>query len=391
MSDLPIYLDHHATTPLAPEVQAAMEPWWRDLFGNPASHHVYGQQAATGIEQAQQQIAELIGAEPEEIVFTSGATEANNMALKGVLAPLLRQAQSTNKAPHVITSQAEHRAILDPLKRLSRRGVEVTFLAVDSEGSVSVEQVAEAIRPETSLVSLMWANNEVGTLNPVIDISELCADRGVLFHTDAVQIVGKLPVDVLQTRIGMLSLSAHKLHGPKGVGVLYVSRKGRRIQLEPQIEGGGHQAGLRSGTLPTPLIVGLGAACRLAAERMSETRQHLQFLRDLLETELLSALPDLIVNGNRKRRLPDNLNISVPGVDGEALLASLTEVAVSSGSACTSANPEPSHVLKAMGQSEELRKASLRFGVGRYNTSDEIHSAARHVIEVIKRLRGEMS
>lgn len=387
MPALPVYLDHHATTPVAPEVVQAMQPYWEELFGNASSQHSAGEKAARAIERAQEQIGSFLGADPQELIFTSGATEANNLALKGILNPLLRQHHSGQPKPHVISSLVEHRAILDPLKRLTRQGVEVTWLPVDQHGCVSLEQVEAALRPETKLVSLIWANNEIGSLNPIPEIAALCQERGILLHSDAVQLAGKLPIDLSAVPLDLLSLSAHKLYGPKGIGILYLSRKRNRIQLEPQVEGGGHQRGLRSGTLPTPLIVGMGAACQLAEETLEKQTQHLRTLRDQLQTGLLSGIPDLVINGPLENRLPDNLNISIPGVDGEALLSSLTEIDVSSGSACTSTNSEPSHVLRALGRSDELRKASLRFGVGRGNTSEEIDQAIHHVTEVVQRLR----
>ncbi|HEX4072557.1 MAG TPA: cysteine desulfurase family protein, partial [Planctomycetaceae bacterium] len=358
----PIYLDHHATTPVDPRVLGVMLPYFGEKFGNAASvNHVYGWEAAEAVEAARQKIADLLQADARSLVFTSGATESNNLAIKGVL-------QAAPPQSHVITTAAEHRSVLDPLRHLARRGTEVTFLNVDSDARVTPDGVARAIRPNTVLVSVIWANNEVGSLNPIREIGELCRERGILFHTDAVPALGKLPVDLSTLPVDLLSGSAHKLYGPKGVGLLYLRRGGPRIAIEPLVHGGGHEQRLRSGTLPVPLIVGFGEACRIAAQEMPAETTRLAALRDHLWQGLSSQLDGLILNGHPSERLAGNLNVSFEGVDGEALMTGISGIAVSSGSACTSADPEPSHVLRAMGRSDSLTRASLRFGLGRSTT-----------------------
>lgn len=376
----PVYLDCHATTPVDPRVAEAMWPYFTESFGNAASlNHAYGQEAAAAVTDGREAVSRLIGAPAESLVFTSGATEANNLALKGLL-------WSAPAGAHLVTSVAEHRAVLDPVKRLQREGFEVTLVPVDSCGQVSPQAVAEAIRPHTALVSVMAANNEVGTINPIPEIGRICRERGVLFHCDAAQAVGRIPVDVDEWQVDLLSLSAHKLYGPKGVGVLFVRRGERRIRLEPLFDGGGHEGRLRSGTLPVPLIVGLGRACELAGlERPVEARR-ITALRDRLESELLS-LPGVNRNGHLTERLPGNLHVSIEGLDGDVLMNALTEIAVSSGAACTTAEPEPSHVLRAMGVPDRLARASLRFGLGRFTRDEDITFAARYVTETIQRLR----
>ena len=380
-ADRPIYLDHHATTPVDPRVLEAMLPFFGEKFGNAASvNHVYGWEAAEAVETAREKIAELLGADVRSLVFTSGATEANNLAIKGVL-------QAAAPQSHVITTAAEHRSVLDPLRHLARRGTEVTFLNVDSAARVTQDDIALAIRPNTVLVSVIWANNEVGSLNPIREIGELCRERGILFHTDAVQAIGKLPVDLSTLAVDLLSGSAHKVYGPKGVGLLYVRRGGPRIAIEPLVHGGGHEQRLRSGTLPVPLIVGFGEACRIAGLEMPAERTRLAGLRDRLWKGLSSQLDGLVLNGHPSDRLAGNLNLSFEGVDGEALMTGLSGIAVSSGSACTSADPEPSHVLRAMGRSDSLTRASLRFGLGRSTTADQIDRAIAIVVEAVRRLR----
>ncbi|QDU81521.1 Cysteine desulfurase [Polystyrenella longa] len=389
MSDLPIYLDHHATTPVDPRVVDAMAPFWTTQFGNAASfQHEYGRQAAQRIEAATQQIAELLQCDPKCVVFTSGATEANNLAIKGILGPKLRQ-RSIAATPHVISTQVEHRAVIDPLKKLERRGVDVTWLPVDETGLIRLSDLEDAFRPETKLVSIIWASNEVGSIHPLAEIAALCEQRSIILHTDAVQAVGKLPINLsVSEAVNLLSFSAHKLYGPPGIGCLYVQPDDNRsFRLEPQIEGGGHQRGFRSGTLPLPLIIGFGKACEIARQESKEEQLRLMQLRDQFQQLLQQGIPDIRINGDLNNRLAGNLNISIPQVDGEALLSHLTEIAVSSGSACTSTNPEPSHVLRAMGIDDRLCRASLRFGLGRSTTAVELHEAARHVIEVVNSLR----
>ncbi len=402
-----IYLDNHATTRVAPEVLQSMLPYFTEEYGNAASvNHAFGWQAAEAVERAREQIAQRLNCPPDWIVFTSGATEANNLAIKGVINarnPVGRfskpSEQSTSNmsaglenrptktgAAHFITNAAEHHSVLDVAKRLQRNGIDVTVLPVDRFGQVDPQQVADAIKPETVLVSVMLANNEVGTLNPIVEIGRLCRERDVLLHCDGVQALGKRLIDMPQLPVDLLSLSAHKLHGPKGVGTLVVRRDRRRVPIEPLFDGGGHEQHLRSGTLPVPLIVGFGAACELAAD-MHAVADRMHLLRDQLWQRLQSELSGLTLNGHPTERLPNNLNVSVDGVDGEALMTSLKNIAVSSGSACSTAEPEPSHVLRAMGVSEPLSRASLRFGLSRYTTEAEIAAAVQEVVAAVTRLR----
>jgi cysteine desulfurase len=381
MVRLPIYLDNHATTRTDPRVVDAMLPYFSEHFGNAASVHRFGQRAAEAVDDARAKIAALIGAETKEIIFTSGATESNNLALKGAAGMYRRHGN------HIVTTHIEHRAVLDPCRRLERDGFRVTYLPVDRFGRVAPEQVADALTPETILVSVMLANNEVGTLLPLAAIGKLCREHRVLLHTDATQAVGKIPVEVDELNVDMLSLSAHKLYGPKGIGALYVRR---RVRLEPLLDGGGHERGLRSGTLAVPNIVGFGAACQLCQQLMSTDAEHCRLMRDRLAAGLLKALDDCTTNGHPTERLPGNLNLSFAHVHGEALLMALKNVAVSSGSACTSASVEPSYVLRAMGVPDELAQSSIRFGLGRYNTNEEIDFAIDEVCQNVRRLR-EMS
>jgi cysteine desulfurase len=381
--DLPVYLDNHATTRPDPRVVEAMLPYFTTLYGNAASlSHRYGWDAAAAVDRAREQVAEALGADPREIVFTSGATEANNLALKGAVAHLKRRGN------HLVTAATEHKAVLDPLRRLAREGWELTVVACDPHGRVSPEAVAAALTDRTVLVSVMAANNEVGTLNPIAAIGRLCHDRGILFHTDATQAVGKVPLAVQEAGIDLLSLSAHKIYGPKGVGALYVRRRDPQVRLAPLFDGGGHERGVRSGTVPVPLVVGLGAAAALAAQEREVEAPRLRALRDRLHAGLAARLPGVRLNGHPEERLPGNLNLSFDGVDGEALMMSLRDVAVSSGAACTSAQPEPSHVLRAMGVPEDLARASLRFGLGRFTTVEEIDFATAAVADAVARLRG---
>jgi cysteine desulfurase len=378
---LPIYLDHHATTPVDPRVVDAMLPYLTERFGNAASRsHPYGWQAEEAVEQAREQVADLIGATPKEIVFTSGATESDNLALKGVA--------ELATGRHFVTSTIEHKAVIDPLRHLERSaGAQVTWLAPDREGLIAVEQVQAALRADTALVSLMHANNEIGVLNPVADLGALCKARGVLFHSDAAQSVGRIPVDVQAMGIDLLSISAHKLYGPKGIGALYVRRRDPRVRLAPQIHGGGHERGLRSGTLPVHQIVGFGAACALARAEMAAEAERLRALRDRLLARLRAEVPDLHVNGSLEHRLPNNLNVSFADVEGEALLMALRDFALSSGAACTSATLEPSHVLRALRIGDDLAHASLRFGLGRANGEADVDRAAAAVGEAVRSLR----
>ncbi len=379
---LPIYLDYQATTPCDPRVVEAMLPYFTEHYGNAASrNHKYGWAAEEAVERSREQIAALLGANPKEIVFTSGSTESINLALKGAAE------MYSDKGKHIITCQAEHKAVLDVCKHLEQEGFEVTYLQPDKSGRVSVEQVAAALRPDTILVALMWANNEVGTLNPIREIGALCHEKGVLMFTDATQAAGKVPVDVEADHVDMLCLSGHKIYGPKGVGVLYVRRKNPRVRIVAQMDGGGHERGMRSGTLNVPGIVGLGKACELARTELESESKRSSELRDHLEKRIFGELDFVHLNGNREHRLPNNLNVSFAYVEGESLLMGISDVAVSSGSACTSASLEPSHVLRAMNVGEDLAHSSIRFGIGRFTTREEVDFAADQVIAAVKRLR----
>jgi cysteine desulfurase len=378
----PIYLDNHATTRTDPRVVEALLPYFSEHYGNAASRsHAFGWAAAEAVEKARGEIAALINADAKEIVFTSGATESNNLALKGAAAMYRRQGN------HLITVATEHRSVLDPCRRLEREGFEVTFLPVDRFGRVSPTQVAEAITERTILVSVMLANNEVGTLQPLATLGQLCKERRVLLHTDATQAVGKIAVDVEALQVDLLSLSAHKLYGPKGIGALYVRRRNPHVRLEPLLDGGGHERGMRSGTLPVPLVVGFGAACSLCQREMPAEALRLRELRDRLEARIMAEVEECFVNGHPEERLPGNLNLSFAHVQGEALLMALKTIAVSSGSACTSASVEPSYVLRALGVSDELAHGSIRFGLGRFNTLAEVDEASAAVAREVKRLR----
>lgn len=382
MAILPIYMDNHATTRTDPRVVERMLPFFCERYGNAASrNHALGQDAALAVEQARAQVARLVGADRREIVFTSGGTEANNLAIKGVAA------MYGIRGRHVVTVATEHRAVLDPCRRLQREGFAVTILPVDRHGLVAPEQVALALTDQTILVSVMTANNEVGTLQPLEEIARLCKAREVLFHTDAVQAVGKIPLDVETAGIDLLTISAHKLYGPKGVGALFVRRRGPRVRPEPLLDGGGHEGGLRSGTLPVPLIVGFGYACELCQEEMNPEAVRLFRLRERLREGIMGRLEGVTLNGHPTRRLPNNLNLSFAGVDGGALLVGLRDVAVSSGSACTTADPEPSHVLRALGVDDELAHGSIRFGLGRFNTEEEVDCVINLVEQTVRRVR----
>ncbi|HEY3268361.1 MAG TPA: IscS subfamily cysteine desulfurase [Armatimonadota bacterium] len=385
MIKLPIYLDNNATTRVDPRVVDEMLPYFTEKFGNAASrNHSFGWEGEDAVDQARQRIAAAIGADPKEIIFTSGATESDNLALKGV-AEMYRE-----KGNHIITQVTEHKAVLDTARHLENQGFEVTYLPVDETGMVHPEQVREAITNKTILCSIMLANNEIGTLHPIREIGAVCKERGVLFHSDAVQGVGKVPFNVNDDNVDLISLTAHKIYGPKGVGALYVRRKGPRVRLVAQMDGGGHERGFRSGTLNVPGIAGFGKALELASQEMEQDRAHTEGLRDRLRDYILTHVKDAYVNGHPHKRLPGNINISFAYVEGESLLMGLKEVALSSGSACTSASLEPSYVLKALGVGDELAHSSLRFGVGRFNTQEEIDYVGEHVVATVNRLR-EMS
>jgi cysteine desulfurase len=382
MVQLPIYMDNNSTTGTDPRVVEAMLPFFTIHYGNAASRtHVFGQRAEAAVEEARDQVARLIGAAAREIVFTSGATESDNLALKGGAGMLRR------KGNHIITAATEHRAVLDPCRRLERDGFRVTLLAVDEYGRLSAEQVAAALTEQTILVSIMAANNEIGTLQPIAAIGRLCKERSVLFHTDAVQAAGKLPLDVEEMGIDLLSLSAHKIYGPKGVGALYVRRRDPHVRLEPLFDGGGHERGMRSGTLAVPLIVGFGVACQLCRGEMDTEPERLRGLRERLRRGIMDSLEEVVLNGHPTERLPNNLNLSFAYVQGDALLMSVREVALSSGSACTSAEPEPSYVLRAIGRDEELAHSSIRFGLGRFTTAEEVDYASNEVVRAVNHLR----
>jgi cysteine desulfurase len=391
---LPIYLDNNSTTRTDPRVVEAMLPYFTEFYGNAASRsHPFGWEAEKAVNKARAQVAKLIGARVEnkggeenasEIIFTSGATESNNLAIKGVAAMYRK------KGNHIITQLTEHKAVIDPCKRLERDGYQVTFLPVDKFGQVHPDQVRAAITDKTILVSIMAANNEIGTVQPIKDIGRVCKEKGVIFHTDAVQAVGKVPVNVEEMGIDLLSLSAHKIYGPKGIGGLYVRKKDPRVRLDPIIDGGGHERGFRSGTLAVQQIVGLGVACELARLEMPTESQYLFRLREKLREGITSQLRDAYLNGHPTERLPGNLNISFAYVEGEGLMMGIKDIAVSSGSACTSASLEPSYVLKALGVGDELAHSSIRFGLGRFTTEEEVDFTIDAVVKAVNHLR-EMS
>jgi cysteine desulfurase len=379
---LPIYMDNHATTPLDPRVLEAMMPYFQGKFGNAASrNHSFGWEAERAVEAAREQIARLIGASSKEIVFTSGATESDNLAIKGV-AEMYRE-----HGNHIITQVTEHKAVLDTCKRLEKYGYRVTYLPVNPEGLVELDDLKQAIDDKTILVSIMAANNEIGVLQPVAEIGAICHERNVLFHCDGVQALGKVPLDVIADNVDLLSISAHKIYGPKGVGALYVRRRNPRVQLAEQIDGGGHERGMRSGTLNVPGIVGLGKACEIAGEEMPSESARLAAMRDRLKKKLESELNYVHMNGSMEHRLPGNLNMSFIYVEGESLLMGINDVAVSSGSACTSASLEPSYVLKALGLGDDVAHSSIRFGLGRFNTDAEVDYVGEKVVDVVKKLR----
>jgi cysteine desulfurase len=378
----PIYLDNHATTPMDPRVLDAMLPFFGAKFGNAASrNHSFGWEAEEAVENARQQIASLIGANKKEIVFTSGATESNNLAIKGVAE------MYAERGNHIITAATEHKAVLDTCKRLEKHGIKVTYLPLQPDGLIDLNQLREAITDKTILVSIMYANNEIGVIQPMKEIGAICKERGVLFHSDATQAVGKIPVNVIEDNIDLLSLTGHKLYGPKGVGALYVRRKSPRVQLTAQLDGGGHERGMRSGTLNVPGIVGFGKACELCQQEMESEAKRLSGLRDKLLNRIMTELDEVYINGTMEHRLPHNLNISFAYVEGESLLMGIHDIAVSSGSACTSATLEPSYVLKALGKGDDLAHSSIRFGLGRFTTEEEVDYAADSIIRIVLKLR----
>ncbi|MBD2767641.1 IscS subfamily cysteine desulfurase [Hymenobacter sp. BT664] len=384
MLKLPIYLDNNATTPLDPRVLEAMMPYLTEVFGNAASrNHPFGWAAEEAVDYAREQIAKLINCDPKEIIFTSGATESDNLGIKGVFE------MYSQKGNHIITATTEHKAVLDTCKHLEKLGARVTYLPVNEQGLISLEELAAAMTPETILVTIMYGNNETGTIQPIREIAKIAHQYGALFMTDGTQAVGKVPVDVIADGIDLMAFTAHKMYGPKGVGALYVRRKNPRVKVTAQMDGGGHERGMRSGTLNVPGIVGLGKACELAMLEMEADTARLRTMRDRLEKELLT-LEESYVNGSREHRLPHVTNISFKYVEGEGLMMGVKDLAVSSGSACTSASLEPSYVLKALGLSDDLAHSSLRFGLSRFTTDEQIDYAINHVKEAVTKLR-EMS
>ncbi len=379
---LPIYMDNQATTALDPRVLEAMMPYLTSKFGNAASrNHSFGWEAEQAVEAGREQVAQLIGANAKEIIFTSGATESDNLAIKGI-AETHRE-----RGNHIVTQLTEHKAVLDTCKRLENSGHRVTYLPVKTDGLIDLEDLKRAIDDQTILVTVMAVNNEIGVLQPIRAIGELCHERGVLFHTDAAQIVGKAPFNVIADNVDLASISGHKIYGPKGVGALYVRRRNPRVRIAAQIEGGGHERGMRSGTLNVPGIVGLGRACEIAMQQTQSEAVDLRALRDRLKARLEAGLDCVRVNGSMEHRLPGNLNMTFAHVDGESLLMGLNDVAVSSGSACTSAAIEPSYVLRALGLDDDAAHSSIRFGLGRFNTEAEVDYVAARVIDIVKKLR----
>ncbi|HTU51421.1 MAG TPA: IscS subfamily cysteine desulfurase [Acidobacteriaceae bacterium] len=379
---LPIYMDNHATTQLDPRVLEAMLPYFTNKFGNAASrNHSFGWEAEKAVDLAREQIAKLIGATAKEIIFTSGATESNNLAIKGI-GEMYRE-----RGNHIITQVTEHKAVLDTCKRMEKLGYRVTYLPVNADGLIEMDDLKRAIDNKTILVTIMFANNEIGVIQPIAEIGKLCHEKGILFHTDAVQAVGKVPVDVNTMNIDVLSLSGHKIYGPKGVGALYVRRRNPRVQIAAQMDGGGHERGMRSGTLNVPGIVGLGAACEISRLEMDAEAAKLKTMRDRLKEKLESNLDFIHVNGSMEHHLPGNLNMSFIHVEGESLLMGINDIAVSSGSACTSATLEPSYVLKALGLGDDVAHSSIRFGLGRFNSQAEVDYVADKVVDVVQKLR----
>jgi cysteine desulfurase len=380
MLKFPIYLDYSATTPVDPRVAQEMIPWLTERFGNPASRsHAYGWEAEKAVENAREEVAALVGADSREIIWTSGATESNNLAIKGA-AQFYK-----GKGKHLITLKTEHKAVLDTVREMERQGFEATYLDVREDGLVDLDAFRQALRPDTILVSMMFVNNEIGVIQPIAEVGEICREKGIIFHVDAAQAAGKVPIDLNTLKIDLMSFSAHKSYGPKGIGALYVRRK-PRVRLEAQMHGGGHERGLRSGTLPTHQIVGMGAAFRICREEMATECERIRMLRD----RLLNGLKDMeavYVNGDLDRRVPHNLNISFAYVEGESLIMAIKDVAVSSGSACTSASLEPSYVLRALGRNDELAHSSIRFTLGRFTTEEEVEYTIRLLRDKIGKLR----
>ncbi|MAD78494.1 MAG: IscS subfamily cysteine desulfurase [Planctomycetaceae bacterium] len=386
--NLPIYMDNASTTRTDPRVVEAMLPYFTEIYGNPGSrNHAFGWASEAGVDQARQQAATLIGAGPKEIVWTSGATESNNLAIKGAAQMYAKAPAGSSDRGHIITAIIEHKAVLDPCKRLEREGFDVTWLEPGPDGIITADMVREAMRDDTILVSIMWANNEVGTINEVPEIGALCREHKVVFHTDATQWVGKMPTDVEKDNIDLLSWSGHKMYGPKGVGALYVRRRRPRVRLQAMMDGGGHERGMRSGTLNVSGIVGFGAACEICGAEMEAERDRLLILRRKFETELSSRLDVVEVNGHADRRLPHLTNISFGFVEGESLMMAIKDIACSSGSACTSASLEPSYVLKGLGLGDELAHSSLRLSLGRFSTEEEVDFAINEIAEAVEHLR----
>ena len=376
-------MDNHSTTPVDPRVLEAMIPYFTQKFGNAASrNHVFGWEAEKSVEASRAEIASLIHADPKEIIFTSGATESNNLALKGVV-EMYRE-----KGDHVITSTTEHRSVLDTARKLEKSGIKVTFVPVDSYGVVQPEEIRKAITDKTILISVMMVNNEIGTINPVAEIGKIAKEKGIVFHCDATQGVGKIPVDVEAMKIDLMSFTAHKIYGPKGIGALYVRRKNPRVRLAPQIDGGGHERGMRSGTLNVPGIVGFAKACQICKEVMPKESARIRMMRDRLQDGIMGALDHVSLNGHPTERIPNNLNISFAYVEGESLLMGLNNIALSSGSACTTATLEPSYVLRALGVGHDLAHSYIRFGLGRFNTDAEVDEVLKRTVDAVKRLRG---
>jgi cysteine desulfurase len=383
MLKTPVYMDNHATTRLDPRVLEAMLPYFTEKFGNAASrNHSFGWEAEEAVDRSRNQIAALVGAKSKEIIFTSGATESDNLAIKGVVEFY------KEKGNHIITCVTEHKAVLDSCRALERAGkATVTYLPVDKFGMVDPDAVRAAITDKTVLITIMWANNEIGTIHPIAEIGKIAKEKGIIFHCDAVQAIGKVPVDFEKAGVDLGSITAHKIYGPKGIGAIYVRSKGPRVRLSPMVDGGGHERGMRSGTLNVPGIVGLGAACELSGKEMPEESQRLIQLRSQLQAGLFERLDEIYVNGHPTERLPGNLNVSFAYVEGESLLMGINDIAVSSGSACTSATLEPSYVIRALGIDDELAHSSIRFGLGRFNTEEEVDYVTDRVSKEVKRLR----
>ena len=380
-----VYLDNQATTPLDLKVFSAMEPWFTEKFGNASSrNHTYGWEAEEAVEIARESVAAIIGALPKEIIFTSGATESNNIALQGVAKNYQKQGK------HIITLKTEHKAVMDVCQHLSKDGFDITYLPVDKDGILDLNKFEDAIRDDTILASVMHVNNEIGVIQPIKELGVICKNKGIIFHVDAAQSVGKLPTNVENMGIDLLSISAHKFYGPKGVGALYVRRKNPRVQLQPIMFGGGHERGIRSGTLPVPNIVGLGKACDIAADVMIEENLRISQLRDTLLKGIRAENPNASINGSMEHRIAGNLNMGFPGANNEAIIAAVPDIAISSGSACTTSTMEPSHVLLALGMSKEEAYSSLRFGIGRFNTEEDIQIAVKNIIICMKKL-GKMN